>query len=205
MVKLIIEGGGDQKVLKNELREAFNKFLTKAGFDGKMPRIVAGGGRAQAYDLFRTEIEAGRSAVLLVDSERDVLPAHVDFPWTHLKSFEHWDWLPTLSEKHCHFMSQCMESWFLADKTSLEKYYGTKFKTSKLSDVANIESVSKDRVFSQLNEATRDCDDTRRNGYNKGRDSFKILMILDPTKVKDSSICAKRFLEQMKEIMDADR
>ena len=47
-VKIYVEGGGDQAKLKRECRRAFSKFFEKAGFKGKMPRVVASGSRGSA-------------------------------------------------------------------------------------------------------------------------------------------------------------
>jgi hypothetical protein len=53
--KLYVEGGGDRnKALQTECRRGFSEFLSKAGLKGRMPRIVACGGRTQTYDSFRT-------------------------------------------------------------------------------------------------------------------------------------------------------
>lgn len=72
-MKLYVEGGGDAAALKTACREGFAKFLGKAGLAGRMPRIVACGSRADAYDSFCTAIRNGEAAMLLVDSESPVL------------------------------------------------------------------------------------------------------------------------------------
>ena len=66
-MKLYVEGGGDAAALKTACREGFAKFLGKAGLAGRMPRIVACGSRADAYDSFCTAIGNGEAAMLLVD------------------------------------------------------------------------------------------------------------------------------------------
>ncbi|MFO7802400.1 MAG: hypothetical protein R6V55_08915 [Desulfovermiculus sp.] len=54
---IFIEGGGDSKDLHLECRKAFRMLLEKTGFSGRMPRLVACGGRDDAYDDFRTSHE----------------------------------------------------------------------------------------------------------------------------------------------------
>jgi hypothetical protein len=66
VIKLLVEGGGDYTELHNECREGFHKFLMKAGFEGKMPRIVACGSRLKAYDIYKTALRNNELAVLLV-------------------------------------------------------------------------------------------------------------------------------------------
>jgi len=81
-VRLYVEGGGDSKRLKTQCRRGFRKFIEKAGLQGRMPRIVACGGRQRAYDSFATALAAGTSTpMLLVDAERRVTDASA---WEHL-------------------------------------------------------------------------------------------------------------------------
>lgn len=51
--KLYVEGGGDSKTLKTACRKGFRSFLGKAGLTGRLPRIVAGGSRRNAYESFK--------------------------------------------------------------------------------------------------------------------------------------------------------
>jgi len=71
-MKIYVEGGGNSRALRIECRRGFSSFLKKAGFDGKMPGIVACGARNSAYDHFCTAAEKGHEAILLVDSENSV-------------------------------------------------------------------------------------------------------------------------------------
>lgn len=66
MVKLYLEGGGDAAALKTACREGFAKFLGKAGMTGRMPRIVACGSRADAYDSCHLMVQC-MEAWLLAD------------------------------------------------------------------------------------------------------------------------------------------
>ena len=80
--KLFVEGGGDKnQSLQTECRRAFSTLLAKAGFEGRMPRIVACGGRSGTYDQFCTAVEGLEEpdlAFLLVDSEEAVTE---ELPW----------------------------------------------------------------------------------------------------------------------------
>lgn len=54
-VKVFVEGGGDKnKALDTQCRRGFSEFIRKAGLQGRMPRVVACGGRRAAFDRFCT-------------------------------------------------------------------------------------------------------------------------------------------------------
>ncbi|MEN9866284.1 MAG: hypothetical protein RL748_1874 [Pseudomonadota bacterium] len=65
-VRLYVEGGGDAATLKSSCREGFATFLEKAGLKGHMPRIIACGGREDAFDSFCTTIANGVNAFYLL-------------------------------------------------------------------------------------------------------------------------------------------
>ena len=85
-VKVHVEGGGDGKALRTKCRRGFRSFFEKANLAGRMPRVIACGGRAGAFDRFRTALRARKAhefIVLLVDSEAPVAPG--SGPWQHLE------------------------------------------------------------------------------------------------------------------------
>lgn len=90
--KLYVEGGGDSDELRTKCRKGFSELLRKAGFDGRLPRVVPGGGRTQAFDLFRTAVrnrEDNEVVVLLVDSETARDPTKTK--WQHLADRDNWE------------------------------------------------------------------------------------------------------------------
>ncbi len=72
--RIYVEGGGGSKELAVRCREGFRKLLENAGFTGRIPRIVACGGRDEAYDDFKNALASGKYArlALIVDSEDPV-------------------------------------------------------------------------------------------------------------------------------------
>ena len=103
-VRLYVEGGGDSKKLRVQCRRGFRKFIEKAGLKGRMPRIVACGGRQRAYDGFTTALDAGNSTpMLLVDAERPVTDASA---WEHLRKRDGWPRPGRAHENQCHLMAQ---------------------------------------------------------------------------------------------------
>ena len=191
-VKLYVEGGGDSKELKSACRRAFTKFLEKAGVAGKMPRIVACGGRKNAYDSFETaHVCENGAAMLLVDAEE---PVTAPGAWEHLADRENWARPPGATDEQCHLMVQAMESWFLADVDGLASFYGNGFRSRSLPQNPNIEQVSKQDINDGLNRATRDV---TKGQYSKGKHSFEILAKLDPTKVRNASPYADHFIRAL--------
>ena len=196
-VRLYVEGGGDSKALRTECRRGFKAFLDKSGLKGRMPRIIACGGRRQAYDDFCTNHAApaqGEISVLLVDSEG---PVSAKSPWEHLRNREGDGWTKPKSatDDHCHLMVQCMETWFLADRESLCKFFGQGFRENALPDNRDIQAIAKEDVLSALRGATRDC--KTKDAYQKGAHSFALLAMVDPRKVTDAASWAKRLIDTL--------
>ncbi len=216
MVKLFVEGGGDTASLRTACRQGFSLFIEKAGLAGRMPKVVACGGRQDAFDSFCTALANGEPALLLVDSEAPVAsvsqPGDTNLqdardkwlPWHHLRQRQGDEWeKPTGAEDlQCHLMTQCMESWLLADRETLKTFFGQGFKENQLPAAANpVESVAKAHIYQSLAKATADC--KTKAQYGKGEHSFKLLALIDPAKVMDASPWAKRFVEAMKTKMGA--
>ena len=207
-IYLYVEGGGDARTSLNECRKGFRIFLEKAGFEGKMPRIVACGGRRQAYEQFCQKVkEAERYKdcfpLLLIDSECAVDTKYERGameewnPWEFLKKSEGENWVcpEGASDSQCHFMVQCMESWILCDVQNLMSFYGQGFSPDSLPQNENIEMVDKQTIYSSITNATRNS--RTKGSYNKGNHSFKLLETTDPRKVKEKSKWAARFIAEM--------
>lgn len=182
-VKVYVEGGGDDLALHTKCRKGFRVFFENACFKGRMPRIVACGSRADAYDSFCTALKsvgANQFPILLVDGEGPVTSA----PWLHVKARagDGWDKPAGAADDHLHLMVQCMEAWFLADKDHLAGYYGQGFIPRHLPGKANVEQVAKADAMRGLKMATRG---TKKGEYSKGSHSFEILEGINPAKIKN--------------------
>jgi hypothetical protein len=194
--KLFVEGGGDHRDLEDECRRGFSKFLEKAGCTKKMPRIIACGGRAQAVDRYTTamqEKKATDKVALLVDSECPVAAAYSGKPWGHLSegSAGGFSKPSGARDKDAHLMVECMEAWFLADLAGLQKGLGKAYTKISVPHAGRIELISKTDVMSLMESAAS-------GRYSKGGQSFKILAQIEPTKVAEASLWAKRFIDEMK-------
>jgi hypothetical protein len=81
-----------------------------------------------AFDRFSIAIQNNEPAMLLVDSETPVKAEYQQGadtalwqPWAHLKNRtgDEWNKPQNAANVDCHFMVQCMESWFLTDRETL--------------------------------------------------------------------------------------
>ncbi|SEO46388.1 MULTISPECIES: DUF4276 family protein [Pseudomonas] len=206
-MRLYVEGGGESAALNTACREGFSKFLQKAKRAGRMPRIIACGSRRNAYESFCIAIRNGQAAMLLVDSEEGVLAvaqpgskqqSQAWRPWLHLKNRQGDGWAMPQGSKdmQCHLMVQCMEAWLLADPQALEDFFGQGFRRTALPAIdGRLEEIDKDRLYQALAKATAKCKTKSR--YGKGEHSFKLLGLIDPSKVTAASPWAKRFIDAL--------
>lgn len=207
-MKLYVEGGGESSSLKTACRAGFSEFIGKAGIVRK-PRIVACGSRQNAYDSFCTALASGETALLLVDSEAPVTAECQQGdslqwrPWEHLKKRQGDQWVKPekAGEEDCHLMVQCMEAWFLADRKTLQEFFGQGFNANALpAEGRSIESVDKKQLYHSLANATKLC--KTKSEYGKGEHSFKLLMLVSPDRVISASPWAKRFVDIVREKME---
>lgn len=198
-VTIYVEGGGDRKDLKIKCRKGFRSFFSKAGLSGQMPRVVACGGRGDTLQRFRIALQcagANEMPLLLVDSEASVSP---DISaWEHLTSRDGWTRPANAGDDQAHLMVQCMEAWFLADRSQLERFFGPGFRRNALANRTDIENIPKNDVLSQLERASRD---SRKGGYHKGRHSFDLLTQIDPNQVIQCSPHARRLIDTLHSLL----
>ena len=175
----------------------FSSFFEKASLAGRMPRVIACGGRQAAFDKFRTALHSSNEEefiVLLVDSEGPVVEGAG--PWRHLGTRDGWHRPGDASDENAHLMVECMENWLLADKDGLAAYFGPGFSRSALPARPDIESVPKAEVLEGLRNATRQ---SRKGEYGKGRHSFDILEQADSARILVASPHASRLIDTLKE------
>ena len=196
-IKVYVEGGGNVRELRSKCRKGFISFFDKANLAGRMPRVIACGGRQTTYDKFAAALRSASGQVfvaLLVDSEGPV--AVGAGPWRHLKTRDNWDRPDGATEDNAHLMVQCMEAWFLADKDCLAAFFGGGFNRNVLPRNPDIEQVAKADVLDGLKGATRQC--KPKGEYGKGRHSFEILSEIDPEKVLAASPHARRLVDHLR-------
>ena len=194
--------GGSKGALATECRKGFNQFFGRAGLTGHMPKVLPCGPRVEAFKNFCMALKnqtLDEFPLLLVDSEGPV----TESPWQHVlhRVGDEWKQPDGAVDAHLHFMTQVMESWFLADRAVLIAYFGSEFKESKLPVGNDLQAIPKLQVFEGLKAATKECG--RVKTYHKGRHSFEILGRINPDLVAIASPHAKRFLSHLKQLVDA--
>ena len=195
-VTVYLEGGGDSKELHTRCREGFRKLLERCGFGGRMPKLVACGGRSQAYADFCTahrNASRGSIALMLIDSEDPM--ADINTTWPHLKVRDGWQKPDNADDEQVLMMTTCMETWIVADRPALKSHYGQNLQESGLPAVADLEHRLRDVVQNALVHATRNCG----NKYEKGKRSFQILAELTPDTLSEhlpGFVRAKRILSE---------
>ena len=197
-VSIYVEGGRGGKAMKSACRRGFSSFFKSAGLHGRMPKVVASGSREDTFSKFRIGLDRRSSEqppVLLVDSEAPV--AKGNSVWEHLRLIDNWTRPEQAREESAYLMVQCMESWFLADKHCLERFFGQNFLVNALPGQTAIEEVPKSDVLAGLRDATRQC--KTKGQYSKGRHSFDILAKIDPASVVEASPHAKRLIAFLRE------
>ncbi len=133
-------------------------------------------------------------------SQKDARDAWM--PWQHLQQRTGDSWKKPVgsADTDCHLMVQCMESWLLTDRATLQAFFGQGFKVTQLPAAGEcIETRPKKEVYDAFARATGDC--KTKAPYGKGEHSFKLLARIDPGKVTAASPWALRFVEQLKKSM----
>ena len=179
---IYLEGGGDSKELHIRCREGFRKLLERCGFTGRLPRLIACGGRNATFDDFQTghRLRGDSDYVaMLIDSEEPL--NDLEAAWQHVSDHDGWSKPDGASDEHVLFMATCMETWIVTDRTTLADHYGSKLQEWALPALNHPESRSRRETQEALAHATRNC----VNAYAKGRQSFRVLGKLSPTALKE--------------------
>ncbi len=188
-MRIYVEGGGDNWPTLTACRQGFREFLSKVLPSQCRPRIIAAGGRDNAYQSFCTALKQSDAlVVLLVDSEDPV--AGRTSPWAHLKTRDRWDQPNGATDDQVQLMVTCTEAWLLADKEALAEYYGQGFRLNSLPKNAAVETLLRRDIRAALEHATAN---TRTKGrYHKTKHAFALLGLIDPAKVRKAAPHADR-------------
>lgn len=188
-VRIYVEGGGNNKDTLKRCNEGFARYCQKIAPANRRPRIVACGGRQQAFDKFQIAVrnsEPDEICVLLVDSEGPVHAAAIQ----HLRERDGWQF-PALDRHRVFLMVQAMEAWFLADRATLAAFYNGGFLANSLPGNTNIESVEKDHLEPILKHASKPT--ATKGEYHKTKHGFALLELVEPDIVGKASSHAKLF------------
>lgn len=195
-IKLYIEGGGDSALQDTLFREGWKVFFEKAGLAGRMPRTFRGGGRDATFDAYQTAVRTKKPdelPLLLVDCE-DLISEGIT-EWDHLEARDGWERPANIGIDDAFLMVCCMETWFLADREALKRFFHDCWRDNAVPQWLNLEAISKEVVFEKLALATAGCG---KKSYAKGKRSFEILKVIDPKIVEEKCPGAKRLLDRLR-------
>ncbi len=132
---------------------------------------------------------------LLVDSEG---PPGSN-PTEKVRQHDHWDNAvgSQVTDEQIHFMVQVMESWFLADKPTLGKFYGQSFMVNRLPGSLDVEQVSKADVLSGLALATANVS---KGKYHKTKHAPDLLTLIDAAKVRGTAPHCDRLVNALERL-----
>jgi hypothetical protein len=193
-VKIHAEGGGDGQLNDTLFREGWASFFRAAGLAGRMPRVVRGKGREQTIANFLRaldEPEPDTLPLLLVDSEGPVPAGKAAWEYLRESGTLH---VPAAAGPQVFLMVQLMETWFLADRDLLRRYFGAALRENALRAWPDLEAVPKQTVLETLHRATANTSIR----YEKGKVSFALLKQLDPARVEAACPRARAFLEHLR-------
>ena len=194
-----VEGGGDSAALRAQCRKGFRELLVRAGFGGRLPRVVPCGPRDRAFRDFQEDLRNGDGyPILLVDSEdpvadADRAEADPSGAWRHLEERDEWKRPSGAQDDQAQLMVTTMETWLLADRQTLINYFPDMNANALPSDT-DLEGRRKPDVAAALKKATRPSS----NGpYHKGRHSFDLLGKVQPEELKTRLPHFRRFVETL--------
>ncbi len=132
-IKLYIEGGGDSQLQATQFRAGWTAFFKKAGLEKRMPAPVRCGSRNDAFKDYTIALRNRKPdelPLLLVDSEE--LLAAGQSPWQHLRTRDRWEQPPDAGNGDAFLMICCMETWFVADRAALARFFGQEWRENAL-------------------------------------------------------------------------
>lgn len=192
-VAIYMEGGGNTATTKAALRQGMDTFLVELKNSARDKslrwKLVCCGGRDLAFKAFRNARSTVDAAIimLLVDAEGPVNAR----PCAHLAARDGWN-LAGVPDDDVHLMVQTMEAWIVADRNTLQAYYGQHFIGNALPKAKNLETVAKTDVDHALDQATRHA--TPKGIYHKIRHASDLLKQIDPQLVRQRCPnCARLF------------
>ena len=206
-VRVYVEGAG-YSALDAKCREGFQKLLTKAGFRGRLPRVVPCGSRTDAFDKFKSALRRqDEYPILLVDSEEVVADANLpganpSGAWTHLGRLGRRDGRDRpqgAQDDQAQLMVATMETWLLADRQKFIAYFPG-INRNALPPDSDLERRSKEDVEDALRNATQPSSKGR---YHKGDHSFDLLGEVDPAELRRRLPHFRRFMDALESRLPA--
>ena len=129
--------------------------------------------------------------MLLVDSEDLVTDSTLDGCVAHLNTQDNWSF-ENVDATRVHLMTQCMETWIVADPDRLKEFYGQRFHESALPRRSVLDEEPKASLYSALDAATKD---TQKGRYGKIRHASELLKRVRPSVVAARCTSFQRLIQ----------
>ena len=213
-IRFYVEGastGAKSNAGKSDARKAFHIFLTEirhvaVNQNLEWHSIKLCGSRQSTYENFCSSLanETEIFHVLLVDAEENAEGNSYESGkiWDYLSKHSGDGWIkPAKAEEHhVYLMVRTMETWIVADRENLKKFYGRDFHENAIPKNSHLENVMKNQLEESLDRATVK---TSKGKYskNKSRDSFFILMTTDPEIVKEACLSCRRLFTELLKVL----
>lgn len=196
-IVIYIEGGGDSTNGKSQLRQGFDALLGRQKQAARAKRLrwdlVLCGGRNATFDAFQHRAQRATDEIvgLLVDAEDPVAAATPAGRAAHLAARDGWNtrWV---TAEHVHLMTQCMESWLVADADALERFYGQRFNRNALPRRQDLDQELKQTVYQALESASRQ---TSKGAYGKIKHASQLLACVRPHTIAARCTSFRHFTE----------
>jgi len=176
------------------LRAGFHKFLGSVIEAARERRcrleLVASEGKPVGDFMKALRKHPDAFNVLLLDSERP----DSSLLFQELQRRDDWRPAGPVSIDQVHWMIELMESWFLADRNALSRFYGQGFREAALPGNPDVEKIPKIDVLSGLKSATAQ---SRKGAYKKGAHAPKILEAVNPAAVRRAAPGCERLFADL--------
>jgi hypothetical protein len=96
-------------------------------------------------------------------------------------------------------MAQTMESWLIADRSTMQSYYGSRFQDSAIPNIADVEQIAKSDLEKALYSATRH---TQKGEYHKIQHGAELLKLIDPILVRQRARHCEILFSTLEEHLD---
>jgi Domain of unknown function (DUF4276) len=181
---------GDKR-LRPGFAKIFSAIQDAARAQGRSFRLVGCGAKAVRDFMIGLRSHAKDFNVLLLDSEGPYSKELFD------KLRDRSEWKPPkdveIGPDRVFWMVQLMESWFLADRDALRRFYGAGFQESAIPRNPSVEEILKVDVEDGLKRAT---ENSKRGRYDKNKveHALKLLETVNPDLVREAAPnCARLF------------
>jgi hypothetical protein len=157
-IRIYFEGN---KSLRSGFHTFFSELVDAARAQRCKFELISAGAKEEAVQDFKDALSTHSGAwnILLLDSDK---PNAGDLSFDLCRRNR-------IDQRHADsvfWMVQIMESWFLADKDAVARYYGKEFRSQTLPQNPRVEEVSKGDIYTGLEAATgkrQEANTTRRS------------------------------------------